>query len=67
MARTRKQIELRKEYGWLTVLSEASKDGHQNAVPPASAELKNRIQNKCRPYMVASLIAQMPCTMCESA
>lgn len=41
--------------------------GHQNAVPPASAELKNRIQDKCRPYMVASLIAQMPCTMCESA
>lgn len=46
MARPRKQIELGKEYGWLTVLSEASKDGHQNAVPPASAELKNRIQNK---------------------
>lgn len=41
--------------------------GHQNDAPPASAELKHRIQNKCRPYIVASLIAQMPCTICESA
>ena len=41
--------------------------GHQNDVPPASTELKNRIQIKCRPYMVDSLLAQMPCAICESA
>lgn len=41
--------------------------GHQNDVPPATIELQERIQNKCRQYMAASLMAQMPCTMCESA
>lgn len=41
--------------------------GHYNDVPPATVALQKSIQNKCRPYMAASLVAQMPCAMCESA
>ncbi len=41
--------------------------GHQNDVPQASLTLQKRIQDKCRPYMVASQMAKMPCTINESA
>ena len=41
--------------------------GHLNDVPQAPPEIQNKIETKCRPYIVASLMAQMPCTMYESA
>lgn len=41
--------------------------GQLNDVPDAPTEIYSRIEHKCRPYTMASMIAQMPCTMYESA
>ena len=41
--------------------------GHHNDVPPAPKHLKNQIEEKCRPYTLASLIAQTPCAIYDPA
>jgi len=60
-------IECAQMYNIASLLLFGEYRGHQNDVPSANTELKNRIYIKCRPYMVDSLMAQMPCTMHESA
>jgi len=41
--------------------------GYQNDVPPATVFMQQRIQKRCRPYMVSSSLAQQPCVRLISA
>ena len=41
--------------------------GHRNDVPDPSETIRNRIIEKCRPYMEASALAQLPCSISASA
>ncbi len=64
---SRDPIECAQMYNLASKILFGEYRGHQNDVPPATTELQKRIQIKCRPYMVDSLLAQMPCVICESA